>query len=320
MGMIKYIHVLTLAALLTAITIAGCAKRASQNTFNPPDITRWAAPDVNLTQLLSTEPNECLKPVIQSDDLQNIALGRMAFRSPFLLGGQASRRGLTCQACHSQGARNEHFFVIGLSKTAGTADISSFHFSSELGDEVFNPTPIPSLSDDIRNVDYDPAKPDLENLITQLITKEFTGENPSPEIKSALIQYLRQLDDSYCSNTVLTGADLLAYKIKIIDQTFEALEQNSFTPATQNFLAAALRAELGRLNSRFPKTDSVRSELFSISQSLNMRGEDITPTQISRAAQQWAVFSPNIARYYDQSIFHPVAIERWGRQFKAQSP
>jgi len=308
----------TLYLAVATICIAGCAERAPQTEFNPPDITRWAKPDVNVTELLSVEPNECLAPVTQNADFQAIALGRMAFRSPFLLGGQATRRGLTCQACHTQGVRNENFFVIGLSDEPGTADVSNFHFSDELGDEIFNPSPIPSLSDDIRGVDYDPTKTDFEDFVTRLITKEFTGKNPSPEIKGALMTYLRALDDSQCSDKILIGPDLLDYKVKVIEQTFGALEQNSYTTATQNFLTAALRIELGRLNTRFPNSGAVQSELLSISQHLNGRGADVTSAQIKRAAQQWTAMSPTITNHYSKSLFNPVAIERWSRQFKSQ--
>lgn len=313
MGMFKPIAALTLSIFI----LAGCAERTPQIAFNPPDIARWAKPDTDVVALLSIEPNECLKSADQSSELQTIALGRMAFRSPFLLGGQATRRGLTCQACHTQGAVNEHFFVVGLSEEPGTADVSSFHFSDVLGDEVFNPSPIPSLSDGFRNIDPDPSKPDFENFITRLITKEFTGANPSPEIKSALLGYIRALDDNQCQSLTLYGPELLDYKIKVIQQTFQALDQNSFTPATQNFLAAALRVELGRLHTRFPYSTQVQSPLAEISKSLNSRGGDISRDQIMTAAQLWAQLRPEIAKYFDKSLFSPTTIEDWA--IKSQS-
>jgi len=299
---------------LTLFTLAGCGNPAPQATFNAPDITHWAKPDVDITKLLSAEPNECLKPITKAAETHDIALGRMAFRSPFLLGGQATRKGLTCQACHTQGVRNENFFIIGLSEEPGTADVSNFHFSDELGDEVFNPTPIPSLSDDIQNVDYDPQKPDFEDFVTRLITKEFTGKNPSPEIKSALLKYLRQLDDTQCQVKTLIGPDLLAYKVKIIGQSFDTLSQNSFTQATRNFLAAALRIELGRLDSRFPNVAPMQSALSEISQGLNSRGGDISPEQISQATEKWAQLSPNIGSYYERSLFNPLTIKLWSAE------
>ncbi|MEP1231067.1 MAG: hypothetical protein ABJG88_10365 [Litorimonas sp.] len=298
---------------LTLLTFAGCGKPAPQTNINTPDITRWAQPDVDIAKLLSVEPNECLKPVTRAVDIQDIALGRMAFRSPFLLGGQATRKGLTCQACHTQGVRNENFFITGLSEAPGTADVSNFHFSDELGDEIFNPTPIPSLSDDIRNVDYDPKKTDFEDFVTRLITKEFTGKNPSPEIKTALLKYLRQLDNSQCSVQILTGPDLLDYKVKVIGQSFDVLAQNNFTRASQNFLAAALRIELGRLDTRFPNVEPVQSALADISQSLNTRGGDILPENITQAADKWAKLSADIPQFYDQSLFNPLTIKLWAQ-------
>jgi len=301
------------ALCLIILSLAGCAEREPQEAVEPPDIIRWTKPGANIVALLYSEPNECLPAAVQSAEFQTIALGRMAFRSPFLLGGQATRRGLTCQACHTQGARNENFFVIGLSDTPGTADVSSFHFSDELGDEIFNPSPIPSLSDDIRGVDYDPAKTDFEDFVTRLITKEFTGKNPSPEIKSALLTYLRALDDTHCETAILTGEDLMAYKVDVIGQTFEVLAQNNFTVATQNFLTAALRVELGRLNSRFPNSPDMRGELLTISQSLNNRGADITETQIIAASAQWKILAPKVKDFYESSLFYPQTIENWTR-------
>jgi len=112
---------------LTVLSLAACNGETSKpSTDTPaPQITTWIHSDTNLVSALSEEPRECLPPIANTQT----TLGRLAFRSPFLLGGQAARRGLTWR----------------------------------------------------------------------LITKEFTGPEPTPEVESALLSYLRALDDSYCT-------------------------------------------------------------------------------------------------------------------------
>ncbi len=271
-----------------------------------PDIARWAVPDSDFISLFSDEPNECLSDSPTAAQV----MGRLAFRSPFLLGGQAARRGLTCQACHGQGGVNSHFFVVGLSETPGTADVTSFHFSDVLGDESFNPVPIPSLSDDAEGVDFDPAKPDLDKFVTRLITKEFTGPEPSPQVKSALLSYLRGLSAQSCAAPRLTGADLLAYKVRVIDQSFAVLSEADITPETLNFMSAALRIELGRLHDRFPNDPALQSELVAISTSIRGIDRDVSDT-LGGAQAQWAALNPRLTKAYKRSLFYPKIIVEW---------
>ena len=304
---------------LLLLGLAACQPTAPQGSIEPPDILRWAKPDANVLTILSTEPNECLTSNLKASNVttttqlhqQNIALGRMAFRSPFLLGGQAARRGLTCQSCHTQGQRNENFFVIGLSDEPGTADVTSFHFSDELGDESFNPALIPSLSDDVRGIDYDQNNDELEKFVTRLITKEFTGPTPLPEVKTALLAYLRDLDDSACQSSQLQGAALLRYKLTGISETFDILLNNSFKPDTQNFLTNALRAELGRLHLRYPNTQRIQKELVAISQGLKLREAPLTRENLASAQQRWDDLLPRMETAYNRSLFHEGAITDW---------
>ena len=237
-------------------------------------------------------------------------MGRLAFRSPFLLGGQAARRGLTCQACHGQGDVNSEFFVVGLSETPGTADVTSFHFSDVLGDESFNPVPIPSLSDDFEGVDFDPAKPDLEAFVTRLITKEFTGPVPSPQVKASLLSYLRGLTEQPCETPRLQEADLLAYKLRVVDQSFAALTAQDLPRDMFDFMTAALRVELGRLHDRFPNNPDIQGELVAISASMR-EGDQAVSEIIMPAANQWTVLSPRLGSAYEKSLFNPVIIREW---------
>jgi len=292
-----------LVGIFLLFDLSACTdnRAAIYQEAEPPDIGRWAHPNADYVALFSDEPNECLADKPPAEQV----LGRLAFRSPFLLGGQAARRGLTCQACHGQGAVNEGFFVVGLSETPGTADVTSFHFSDVLGDESFNPVPIPSLSDDIEGVDFDPNSPELDAFVTRLITKEFTGPVPSPQVKASLLSYLRGLRSQPCDMPRLKQADLLAYKIRVIDQSFEALTSQDLPQDTLSFMTAALRIELGRLHDRFPNDPKLQAELVAISSA--MRGAvGLAPMQ-----DDWAGLKDRLLQAYDRSLFNPDIIRDW---------
>jgi len=235
--------------------------------------------------------------------------GRLAFRSPFLLGGQAARRGLTCQACHGQGQVNTHFFVVGLSDAPGTADVTSFHFSDVLGDEIFNPVPIPSLSDDVEGVDYAPETKALEAFVRRLITKEFTGPEPTPEVEAALLAYLRALDGVHCATPTIKGLDNLDFKLGIISSSFEALSSQSLSTESYNFMLAALRIELGRLHTRYPNEPKLRKQLVAMSADLNT--VKVENPNLSRIAADWRVLEPSLREAYKGSLFNNSAIQEW---------
>ena len=270
-----------------------------------PEIVRWSLPTTNIVDVLSIEPNECL-PAAPTDSQ---VLGRLAFRSPFLLGGQAARRGLTCQACHGQGQVNENFFVVGLSETPGTADVTSFHFSDVLGDESFNPVPIPSLSDDFETVDFDPDKTDLEKFVLRLITKEFTGPEPSPEVKTALLSYLRGVSDEHCTTPYIEREALLAYQLKSVRQSYAALTDSKVTVETFDFMVAALRVELGRLHNRFPNHSGLQEKLAVMSQSL--RGASMETGETKALYGEWPELEAALTAAYPRSLYHPHIIQEW---------
>ena len=295
-----------IAATLAFTALASCTSEPVISPSNAaPEITRWIHPDDDIVSALSEEPRECLPEDASGQDI----LGRLAFRSPFLLGGQAARRGLTCQACHSQGQTNFHFFVVGLSDAPGTADVTSFHFSDELGDEIFNPVPIPSLSDDIETVSFSSDTDDLDKFVHRLITKEFTGPEPVPDVEAALLSYIRALDDSYCETATIADVDLWQFNIRVINESFDALESESISPEARNFMMAALRVELGRLHDRLPNHSKLRAALVSISQKLNP-AEQAQPS-LSPALSEWQRLEKNLAKSYERSLFNTSAIETW---------
>ena len=291
--------------IILPLGLAACSGGSPKSAASTPapEITKWIHADTDVLLALSEEPRECLPPAAETQTV----LGRLAFRSPFLLGGQASRRGLTCQACHGQGQVNPHFFIIGLSDAPGTADVTSFHFSDTLGDEVFNPVPIPSLSDEIEGVDF--KSTDLDAFVKRLITKEFTGPEPTPEVEAALLSYLRALDDSHCDSPNLNGAEHLDFKLQIISSSLEAIPKQTLSKESHDFMLAALRIELGRLHNRFPHHPKLRSRLVSMSADLNP--VKIDNPDLTKIAADWKTLEPSLRQAYETSLFDTSAIQEW---------
>jgi len=187
---------------------------------------------------------------------------------------------LTCNACHSQGQKNPHFFIIGLSSEPGTADVTNFHFSDVLGDEVFNPTPIPSLSDDLRGVNYDPALPDLDDFVLRLITKEFTGATPDSGVFAGLQSYLRALDNQKCSGP---QSDVMTLKNEAYD--------------------------------RFPQSPKLMQGLKSLGLLLDSDADPRRSSSLDTAFELWTALVPELEASYESSLYSPEYIRHWAEQF-----
>ena len=164
---------------------------------------RWLAPGTDRVAALTTQPSECLPPAAIGD--RAVEVGRAAFRSPLLLGGQASRAGLSCNACHLQGRGNPDFAFPGLSGAPGTADVTSSLFSSHRGDGIANPVPIPDLSAANHKISRDPASPALADFINGLVVDEFDGAPPPPAVRAGLAAYVRALSPSTERRRSFTG-------------------------------------------------------------------------------------------------------------------
>jgi hypothetical protein len=161
---------------------------------------RWLAPGADAARALSTSFTECLEPPKDAQQAYLVELGRSAFRTPMLLGGQAARAGIACESCHQAGRRNPVFYFPGLSGAPGTADVTSALFSSHRDDGIDNPKPIPDLSGPkaTLKISQDPARADLEHFIHGLVTEEFDGAEPPPAVLQGLANYVRALGPGAC--------------------------------------------------------------------------------------------------------------------------
>lgn len=234
---------------------------------------RWLAPEADLVAELTTEPAECLTPTADPATAQSIAVGRGAFRSSTLLGGQAARAGLSCASCHSNGRGNAAFFFLGVSGAPGTADVTSSFFSSHRGDGVPNPVPIPDLAGppERLKVDRTPQTGALETFIRGLIVEEFDGPEPAAATLDGLAAYVRALSPAAClpqERMPITVEGRVADVLAAAEAGAAASAAGDY--ATADLLLGGARGMLGRINERYAgaEHEGVRAALASISAEL----------------------------------------------------
>ncbi|WP_421839206.1 hypothetical protein [Novosphingobium sp.] len=205
----------------------------------------WIAPG-HEAAALTRQPAMCSRAA--AGDAQ-VMIGEALFNAPMLLGGQAARADMSCASCHSNGRRNPHFQLDGVSAGPGTADVSSSFFSPARANGRFDPKPIPDLAFPV-NVSRDPASGALERFLRGLIVEEFSGREPSPAALSALAAYVRAIGDC--------GAEQeqprrLADQIALVRLSVMAAEHLAAAgdPETAAIAVAGARHQLGLINERY---------------------------------------------------------------------
>lgn len=252
-----------LSPLPLALLLAG----ASDSATLPVREARWLAPGT-LYRGLSREPAECFAPPADPALRRRAEIGRIAFRTPLLLGGQAARAGLSCAGCHRNGRGNPDFVFPGLSGKPGTADVTASLMSSHRGDGRFNPKPIPDLAGPRRSlkVSQDPADGRLEAFIRGLAVEEFDGPEPSPTVLGGLAAYVRALRPTACRGGERRVS--LESRLALAEQAVElaASEQGE----TRRLLLAAARSQLGSIDERFaiPGGEAARALLREVDREL----------------------------------------------------
>jgi hypothetical protein len=205
----------------------------------------WIAPGHEV-EALSEQPAMC--PKAGGTEPQAM-VGRALFNAPMLLGGQAARADVSCASCHSNGRRNGHFFLAGVSSAPGTADVSSSFFSPARANGRFDPKPIPDLAMPGK-VSRDPSSGDLERFLRGLIVEEFSGPEPSQRAISALAAFVRSVGScGEPANQPRTMAD----QIWLV---------------RQSVLSAGLMAQLGERESAAVLVSGARHQLGLIDERL----------------------------------------------------
>lgn len=185
-----------------------------------PVAASWLHPNTPL-EVITSSYLECLNPAAPAAAV----LGRLAFESPALLGGQSARMGLSCSACHLSARGNAHFYLEGISGVAGTADVSQSFLSTAGGNDNFSPKPIPDLAVSAQRVIKDRSSELFREKLKQLIEVEFDGQEALPEVFEAVLTYLANIDQQYCTSLTATEAKFWASDWQRLSETIVLLQQ-----------------------------------------------------------------------------------------------
>jgi hypothetical protein len=214
----------------------------------------WVARDADPARALGSVPTECLKVPADPALAAKVEVGRAAFRTPVLLGGQAGRAGINCETCHRDGRANPDFLFPGVSGAPGTADVTNSLFSTHRGNGVDDPKPIPDLSGPKAKlkISQAPAEKKLEPFIHGLITEEFDGPEPTPAVLEGLAAYVRALDPAACPAKPRRplGVGLLMADARRALKAAEA-EAAAGDAATAVVMVASARSRLGLIDERY---------------------------------------------------------------------
>ena len=198
-----------------AATLMLCAAAAGFALAAEPPLRamRWLAPGADKVAALTKRPAECLAMPKAPDAAYAVEVGRAAFRTPLLLGGQAARAGVSCETCHKGAHTNRDFDFPGVSGSPGTADVTDSLFSSHRGDGVDNPKSIPDLGGPKSRlkVDQAPGGRALESFIHGLVTQEFDGPEPPRQVLDGLAAYVRALSPDACPKAGTEQIRVFAY-------------------------------------------------------------------------------------------------------------
>ncbi|HEX3365793.1 hypothetical protein [Phenylobacterium sp.] len=214
----------------------------------------WVAKDADPHRALGSVPTECLKIPADPALAARIEVGRAAFRTPVLLGGQAARAGINCETCHRDGRSNPDFLFPGISGAPGTADVTNSLFSTHRGNGIDDPKPIPDLSGPKSRlkVSQDPAEKKLEPFIHGLITEEFDGPEPTPAALDGLAAYVRALSPSACpakAREPLSATFLMADARRALAAAQARIAAGD--DATAALMVASARSRLGLIDERY---------------------------------------------------------------------
>jgi hypothetical protein len=277
---------------------------------------RWLQTS-DLAADLTHQPPECLSLPADGALRRSAEIGRIAFRDPLLLGGQAARVGLSCSTCHKNGRSNAHFHFPGLSGEPGTADVTNSLMSSHRGDGIFNPKPIPDLGGDPAKlkVSRDPHKRDLPTFIHGLITQEFDGAEPPPAVLDGLAVYVRSLSPAACRSQH-DGPIRLSSMLEDVDAAVR-LAQRSYAAGDKDsarFLIGAARSMLGKIDERFelPGDEASRAVLRDAAADLKVieLADAMSPDAFRDWRRLWRARAHQLRVNEGKSLFSEAVVRR----------
>ncbi|MGH6955714.1 MAG: hypothetical protein ACREEW_03505, partial [Caulobacteraceae bacterium] len=256
------------------------------------------------------------------------ALGRAAFRTPMLLGGQAARAGVDCDSCHRSGRGDPEFDFPGVSDAAGTADVTSPEFSSHFAGADRGAVPIPDLAGpkSALKVSQDPTSGALEATIATIVTREFDGNAPPPAVLEGLAVYVRSLSPGACpkaaSEPVTAGGDLAEVRATV-KTAVAALGHGDGGSAA--LVIESARSQLGDIDERYAGAGLARQRATLERASLDLAGAEADTRRDVRAARAdlviWLADEPAwaapVAAAAPASLYDPAKLASASAAFAA---
>lgn len=313
------------------IAVLGVGLAAAATPAAPPlRAMRWLAPGVDPASALTHRPTECLGAVSDAESAYEIELGRAAFRTPLLLGGQAARAGISCETCHRSGRNNPDFDFPGISGAPGTADVGTSVLSSHRGGGPLNPKPIPNLSGpkSALQTPQDVASGKLEARIETIDTQEFDGPPPPPAVLKGLAAYVRALSPETCPKAAsepVTAAAALADAERAVRAALAALDHHDGPSAA--LMIEAARTGLGDIDERYagPALERERDFLARASVDLGAAEADArgAPDVARRDLTLWLAREPGwataILAAAPRSLYDPRRLARASARSRTSS-
>ena len=281
----------------------------------PLQAMSWIPRDADPVRVFATQPTECLKLPTDPAAARSVEIGRAAFRTPVLLGGQAARAGLSCESCHRSGRGNPDFQFPGASGPPGTADVTLSLFSSHRGNGVHDPKSIPDLSGP--RTERKVASPELPAFIRGLIVEEFDGHEPSSAVLAGLADYVRALSPAACpaaAEEPVSPGRLLADARRALSAAVASLAVQDRPTAI--LMIAAARARLFLIDERYAgqpaqiaRLRAADAELAAL-QAAVREGRPDTATALARWASASRDLESALAARQPASLFNPAALQR----------
>ncbi|MGZ8285431.1 MAG: hypothetical protein ACXW27_10615 [Allosphingosinicella sp.] len=288
------------ARVLSALPLALLLGAAAAGLTLPIREARWLAPG-SVHAGLSREPSECFARPADPAERRRARIGRIAFRTPLLLGGQAARAGLSCASCHRNGRGNPDFLFPGLSGAAGTADVTASLMSRHRGDGRFNPRPIPDLGGprDALKVSRDPRNRALEAFIEGLVVEEFDGPEPSAPVLDGLAAYVRALRPEACGRGKRRVS--LASRLALVEDSADLASAEA--GETRRLLLAAARSQLGEIDERFAIAGGEPARAILREADRELRGLRSGEAGMERWRRLWPGWKRKLSRLEPSSLF-----------------
>jgi len=275
----RHSNLLVRFAQLIIVAITACSlglNASAESSERQPFAAAWFEDSAATIEGLNKPYSECLANAENNKSAGNakqIQLGRLAFNSPRLLGGQASRMGVSCASCHPAGRSSKHFFIKQISDQAGSADITHSFFSSAGGDGIFNAKPIPDLADINTARFKDRSSPEFSAFLINLIEVEFDGQKTAAPIFEALQYYLININEQHCTESVKKISRRFEHDWQQVQSAIELLKTPDYPPFTRYFISQSGRAGLEVIYRNFGLTPNANIDRALIN--LSRQLEDI---------------------------------------------